>query len=78
MAVEETGIIYPHSMEFKNSLTKSGEDGFETNWENLQEITLTNIGPVNLPWNETGGASIPFDIRKDIKRKMDGKCYYIR
>lgn len=71
MAVEETGIIYPHSMEFKNSLTKSGEDGFETNWENLQEITLTNIGPVSLPWNETGGASIPFDIRKDIK-KEDG------
>ncbi len=71
LVTENKSIIYPLSMEFKNSLTKSTGNEFETNWENLQEITLTEGKSISLPWRENSQESIPFDIARDIK-KEDG------
>jgi len=71
LVTENKGIIYPLSMEFKNSLTKSTGNEFETNWENLQEITLSEEKSISLPWRENSQESIPFDIARDIK-KEDG------
>lgn len=34
LVAEDVGIIYPLSLEFRNSLTKSTGNEFETNWEN--------------------------------------------
>lgn len=71
LVTENAGIIYPLSPEFRNSLTKSTGDEFETNWENWQEIMLSEEKNISLPWRENSQESIPFDIARDIK-KEDG------
>lgn len=71
LVAEDVGIIYPLSLEFRNSLTKSTGNEFETNWENWQEIILSEEKSISLPWRENSQESIPFDIARDIK-KEDG------
>ncbi|WP_293739449.1 hypothetical protein [uncultured Parabacteroides sp.] len=71
LVAEDTGIIYPLSLEFRNSLTKSTGNEFETNWENWQEIRLAEGKEISLPWRESSQGSVPFDIARDIK-KEDG------
>jgi|GEM_PF-964233 len=46
-------------------------DGFDDNWENRSNITLTNGAVVELPWVRSAVTDIPVSVREDIK-KEDG------
>lgn len=51
-------------------LTRANE-GFDTNWENMTEVTLTDGQKLKLPWDYNGGSPSKYEIRKDV-RKEDG------
>ncbi|MCD8176662.1 MAG: hypothetical protein LUE98_04260 [Tannerellaceae bacterium] len=50
------------------------------NWENVKRIVLNKHGEVDAPWNLSQGhsISIPEGICTDVKKKMDGVCYFIK
>lgn len=66
-------IVYPLSKEFQSKLSQTRSDfsSFETNWENMQEITTAYGHTFELPWSSLSDANIPFDLVTDIK-KEDG------
>ena len=68
---EDGGVVYPLSQDYKNTITRSMEDDLGTNWENMQEVVLTNGTIISLPWRDISSGAIPFDLAKDVK-KEDG------
>lgn len=46
-------------------------DEFETNWENMQSVTLSNGEKLSLPWEYDSETAHHIEVRKDVK-KEDG------
>lgn len=64
------GIVYPKLLESRNAST------FETDWENMDGISISEDEVINFPWGSKRDANLPYTFAMDVKKEDGWKMIF--
>lgn len=71
-----TLINSPECIVYPMKLSQSRASSFETDWENMNQVTISESECINLPWGDIKDANMPYTFVMDIKKEDGWKMLF--